>query len=137
MDEDKLRQACKLENIENHHVENTQGTKRVISKYLELSLKRLRKRAAGRLEDTIMNLVCVASDPNEKMYKNENMDTAWHKGHVGTKGIKPSGRVETKIAASHCVFALNLAPAAVELGEPDVGSAHQVNTDCCNRDGEV
>ena len=37
------------------------------------------------------------------------MDTAWHKRHVGTKGIKPSGRVETKVAA---VFAKNLAPAA-------------------------
>ena len=54
------------------------------------------------------------------------MDTAWHKEHVGTKVIKPSGRVETKVAASHCVFALNLAPAAIELGEPSLGLAHRI-----------
>ena len=65
-----------------------------------------------------MNLVFVAPGPNEKMHKKENMDTAWHKEHVGTKGIKPSGRVETKVAASHCVFALNLAPAAIRVGTP-------------------
>ena len=63
------------------------------------------------------------------------MDTAWHKGHVGTKGIKPSGRVETKVAACDCVCIES--GTCSELGEPDVELAHQVNPECCDGDGEV
>ena len=91
---------------------------------LDLSSKWFRKLAAGRLENFYNHESCLCCTRPTRKNAQENMDTAWHKGHVGTKDIKPSGRVETKVAASDCVVALK--PAAIELGEPNLGLAHQV-----------